>query len=108
MFTRTLCVIPQCHEAVLCICVEVLPLPGLDFAGNPGVTEEGEMGEKGNLVDMAQDILADLAEQGPQLYLDFKQYQLNRASSPQVHAPAEQQAGGQDPAPRRPGQPAAG
>ena len=66
------------------------------------------MGEKGNLVDMAQDIVADLAEQGPQLYLDFKQYQLNRASSAQAHVTSDQQAGGQDPAPRRPGQPAAG
>jgi hypothetical protein len=35
------------------------------------------MGEKGNLLDMGEEIFANLAEQGPQFWLDFKQYQLS-------------------------------
>jgi len=64
------------------------------------------MGEKGNLVDMAQDIVADLAEQGPQLYLDFKQYQLAKANSAQAHMAPEQQAGTQGAATEQPRPPA--
>ena len=49
------------------------------------------MGEKGNLLDMGEEIFANLAEQGPQFWLDFKQYQLSRAQSAQAPAAAEQQ-----------------
>jgi hypothetical protein len=51
------------------------------------------MGEKGNLLDMSEEIVANIAEQGPQFWLDFKQYQLSRAQSAQAPAPAEQQQG---------------
>jgi hypothetical protein len=50
------------------------------------------MGEKGNLLDMGEEIFANLAEQGPQFWLDFKQYQLSRAQSAQAPVVAEQQA----------------
>ena len=76
------------------------------------------MGEKGNLLDMGEEIFANLAEQGPQFWLDYKQYQLSRAQSAQAPAAAEQQQGAavverdaaaqdapaeQRPAPRPPG-----
>jgi hypothetical protein len=51
------------------------------------------MGEKGNLLDMGEEIFANLAEQGPQFWLDFKQYQLSRAQSVQAPVAAEQQQG---------------
>ena len=50
------------------------------------------MGEKGNLLDMGEEIFANLAEQGPQFWLDFKQYQLSRAQSAQAPVAEEQQA----------------
>ena len=49
------------------------------------------MGEKGNLLDMGEEIFANLAEQGPKFWLDFKQYQLSRAQSGQAPVAAEQQ-----------------
>ena len=49
------------------------------------------MGEKGNLLDMGEEIFANLAEQGPKFWLDFKQYQLSRAQSGQAPVVAEQQ-----------------
>jgi hypothetical protein len=49
------------------------------------------MGEKGNLLDMGEEIFANLAEQGPQFWLDFKQYQLSRAQSAQARVVPEQQ-----------------
>jgi hypothetical protein len=49
------------------------------------------MGEKGNLLDMSEEIVANLAEQGPQFWLDFKQYQQSRAQSAQARVVAEQQ-----------------
>ena len=49
------------------------------------------MGEKGNLLDMGEEIFANLAEQGPKFWLDFKQYQLSRAQSTQAPVVAEQQ-----------------
>jgi hypothetical protein len=49
------------------------------------------MGEKGNLLDMGEEIFANLAEQGPQFWLDFKQYQLSRAQSAQARVVEEQQ-----------------
>ena len=42
------------------------------------------MGEKGNLLDMGEEIFANLAEQGPQFWLDYKQYKLSRAQSAQA------------------------
>ena len=34
------------------------------------------MGEKGNLLDIGEEIFADLAEQGPQFWLNYEQYKL--------------------------------
>jgi len=66
------------------------------------------MGEKGNLLDMGEEIFANLAEQGPQFWLDFEQYKLTRARSPQTDVVVEQRIHTQDPPPHRPGNPAAG
>jgi hypothetical protein len=49
------------------------------------------MGEKGNLLDMGEEIFANLAEQGPKFWLDFKEYQLARAQNAQAPVAAEQQ-----------------
>ena len=40
------------------------------------------MGEKGNLLDMSEEIFANLADQGPQFWLDYEKYKLSRAQSP--------------------------
>ena len=66
------------------------------------------MGEKGNLVDMGEEIFANLAEQGPQFWLDFEQYRLTRARSQQADVVVEQRVRAQDPPPQRPGPPSAG
>ena len=50
------------------------------------------MGEKGNLLDMGQEIFENLAEQGPQFWLDYEQYKLSRAQSTPARVAAEQQA----------------
>ena len=50
------------------------------------------MGEKGNLLDMGEEIFANLAEQGPQFWLDYKQYKLSRGKSAQARVVVEQQA----------------
>ena len=50
------------------------------------------MGEKGNLLDMGEEIFANLAEQGPQFWLDFERYKLSRAQIVQARVAAEQQA----------------
>ena len=50
------------------------------------------MGEKGNLLDMGEEIFANLAEQGPQFWLNYEQYKLSRAQSAQVGVVVEQQA----------------
>jgi hypothetical protein len=49
------------------------------------------MGEKGNLVDIGEEIFANLAEQGPQFWLDYERYKLSRAQG----APAPVVAGRQ-------------
>ena len=62
------------------------------------------MGEKGNLLDMGEEIFTNLAEQGPQFWLDYEQYKLSRAQSAparvvagqQAAAVAERDAAGQD------------
>jgi hypothetical protein len=51
------------------------------------------MGEKGNLLDMGEDIFASLAEQGPQFWFDYEQYKQSRAGSAQAHVAVAQQAG---------------
>lgn len=50
------------------------------------------MGEKGNLLDMGEEIFANLAEQGPQFWLDYEQYKQTRVRSAQAHVVVEQQA----------------
>jgi hypothetical protein len=42
------------------------------------------MGEKGNLLDMGEEIFANLAEQGPQFWLDYKQYMKSRGKGDQA------------------------
>jgi len=42
------------------------------------------MGEKGNLLDMGEDIFANLAEQGPQFWLNYKQYMESRGKGAEV------------------------
>jgi hypothetical protein len=50
------------------------------------------MGEKGNLLDVGGEIFANLAEQGPQFWLDYEQYKLSRAKSVQAPTVVAQQA----------------
>ncbi len=50
------------------------------------------MGEKGNLLDMGEEIFANLAEQGPQFWLDYEKYRQARVRSAQAHVVEEQQA----------------
>jgi hypothetical protein len=53
---------------------------------------EQEMGEKGNLLDMGEEIFVNLAEQGPQFWLDYERYKLARAQSVRARVVGEQQA----------------
>jgi hypothetical protein len=75
------------------------------------------MGEKGNLLDTGEDIFANLAEQGPQFWLNYKQYMESRGKSDQaahmivehqVSAVVERDAAAQDAPAQRPAPPAAG
>jgi hypothetical protein len=50
------------------------------------------MGEKGNMLDTAQDVFANLAEQGPQFWLSYEEYRKPRAGSTEARVVAEQQA----------------
>jgi hypothetical protein len=50
------------------------------------------MGEKGNLLDVGEGIFENLAEQGPQFWLDYEQYKLSRAQSAPARVVVEQQA----------------
>ena len=50
------------------------------------------MGEKGNLLDTGEEIFKNLAEQGPQFWLDYEQYKLSRAQSTRGRVVVEQQA----------------
>jgi hypothetical protein len=54
------------------------------------------MGEKGNLLDMGEEIFANLAEQGPQFWFDYEQYKQSRVQSAQARVGVEQQAAGQE------------
>jgi len=42
------------------------------------------MGEKGNLLDMGEEIFANLAEQGPQFWLSYRQYMDSHGKSDQA------------------------
>ena len=50
------------------------------------------MGEKGNLLDAGEEIFANLAEQGPQFWLNYEQYKLSQAQAARARVAAEQQA----------------
>jgi hypothetical protein len=50
------------------------------------------MGEKGNLLDMGEEIFANLAEQGPQFWFNYEQYKLSRAQGGQAGVVVEQRA----------------
>ena len=50
------------------------------------------MGEKGNLLDMGEEIFANLADQAPQFWLDYERYKLSRAGSASARVAVEQQA----------------
>jgi len=74
------------------------------------------MGEKGNLLDTGEGIFANLAEQGPQFWLGYKQYMESRNRGPeaarviaeQQAAVAESDAAAQDAPATRPAPPATG
>jgi hypothetical protein len=75
------------------------------------------MGEKGNLLDMGEEIFANLAEQGPQFWLSYKQYLESRGKGAeaarvmvehQVAAVVEPGAGAQDAPAKRAAPPATG
>jgi hypothetical protein len=75
------------------------------------------MGEKGNLLDTGEEIFANLAEQGPQFWLSYKQYMESRSRTAeaarvivehQAAAVVEPDAAGQDAPAKRPAHPATG
>jgi hypothetical protein len=68
------------------------------------------MGEKGNLLDIGEEIFANLAEQGPQFWFDYEQYKQTRSRvgvEQQAAAVAEGDAAAQDGPAKRPAHPAA-
>jgi hypothetical protein len=74
------------------------------------------MGEKGNLLDMGEEIFANLAEQGPQFWLGYKQYMESRGRGAEAArvigehqaAVVDTDAAAQDAPARRPVPPATG
>ncbi len=58
------------------------------------------MGEKGNLADMTEEVFANLAEQGPQFWIAYKQYEESRSRTTQPQAVLGHGQGGQDQSPR--------
>ena len=66
------------------------------------------MGEKGNLLDMGDEIFANLAEQGPQFWLNYEQYKLSRAQGVQAGVVVERDAAAQGAPAERSNSPAAG
>jgi hypothetical protein len=66
------------------------------------------MGEKGNLVDMSEEVFANLAEQSPQFWLAYEQYKESRSRIIQPQAARGQGEGTQDPAAQRFSPPSAG
>ena len=65
------------------------------------------MGEKGNLLDVGEEIFVSLAEQGPQFWIDYEQYKLARGRSAEAGTVAKG-ADAEDPAAQSPAQPAVG
>jgi hypothetical protein len=61
-----------------------------------------EMGEKGNLLDMGQEVLANLAEQGPDFWIAFEQYRQARAKATQASPAGAEPAAGDPQRARRP------
>ena len=75
------------------------------------------MGEKGNLLDTGEEIFANLAEQGPQFWLSYRQYMESRSRGAeaargivehQAATVAEPDMAAQAAPARRPAPPAAG
>jgi len=66
------------------------------------------MGEKGNLVDVSEEVFANLAEQGPQFWLAYEQYKESRNRVAQPQAALGHGEGAQDQATQRLRPPAAG
>jgi hypothetical protein len=64
------------------------------------------MGEKGNLLDSGEAIFANLAEQGPQFWIEYQQYKLARGKSAEEQVIA--QGAAQDPAGAQPSNQSAG
>jgi hypothetical protein len=54
------------------------------------------MGEKGNLVDMTEEVFANLAEQGPQFWIAYKQYEESRSRITPAQAVLGHGEGAQD------------
>jgi hypothetical protein len=70
------------------------------------------MGEKGNLLDTGEEIFANLAEQGPQFWLSYRQYMESRSrgaeaarvvAEHQAAVVTEPDASAHDAAAKRPG-----
>ncbi len=66
------------------------------------------MGEKGNLLDMGEEIFANLAEQGPQFWFNYEQYKLSRAQGVQAGVAVESDVAVQGAPPEQSASPAAG
>jgi hypothetical protein len=67
------------------------------------------MGEKGNLLDISEEVFANLAEQGPQFWIAYEQYKDTRLKTAQAQAVVvEHREGGQRLAAERPKPPATG
>jgi hypothetical protein len=76
----------------------------------PVVNEGGEpeMGEKGNLLDMGEDVFANLAEQGPQFWIAYEQYKQARGRSAGAQAVVNREVGAEDSTAEWPRPPATG
>jgi hypothetical protein len=74
------------------------PLKRSIGSGHPVVDEVGrvEMGEKGNLLDMGEDVFANLAEQGPQFWIAYEQYKRARGGSAEAQAVVNREVGAED------------
>jgi len=66
------------------------------------------MGEKGNLLDMSEEIFANRAEQGPQFWLNYEQYKLSRAQSVRADVVVERDVAAQGAPAERSASPTAG
>jgi hypothetical protein len=67
------------------------------------------MGEKGNLLDISEEVFANLAEQGPQFWIAYEQYKDTRLKTAQAQAVVvEHREGGQRLPAERPKPPATG